>query len=140
MTSWPGRAGVTHENPYFFTDSFPFEGKNYYRLKIEESNGEIKYADIKEIWIDKLINEIDVYPNPLPSNSSVLHFKCLNLPSGNYELFLLDVSGKIIFEKKLIFNSGSNLIWKINKQLLPGMYFLQIRDKNIIRTKSLIVQ
>lgn len=131
---------VTHENPYFFTDSFPFEGKNYYRLKIEESNGEIKYADIKEIWIDKLINEIDVYPNPLPSNSSVLHFKCLNLPSGNYELFLLDVSGKIIFEKKLIFNSGSNLIWKINKQLLPGMYFLQIRDKNIIRTKSLIVQ
>ena len=136
----PASKKVFNENPYFFTDSFPVEGKNYYRVKIEELNEAIIYSEIKEIWMDKNETEIEIFPNPLPSNSSEIHIKNQHLPSGNYEFILMDITGKIILEKELTFNNGMNIILKINKRLLHGMYFIKIRDKNNTRAKSLIVQ
>lgn len=128
-----------NESYYIFTDRFPLAGKNFYRLKIDESNDVIAFSEIKEIWMEKNKNDIDIFPNPLPSNSSEIHIKNQHLPSGNYEFILMDITGKIFLEKELTFNNGMNIILKINKKLLPGLYFIKIRDKNNIRTKSLIV-
>lgn len=134
----PGK-NVVNKNYYSYRDSFPNDGKNYYRLKIHALNGEISYSEIREIWMDIDAGDFQIFPNPIYAGSAVINIQQQDLPEGMYQVLLFNMEGKIISEKQWAVKSEINMIWKLNLQLIPGMYFIQIRNENFTKTKPLIV-
>ncbi|MEO7209918.1 MAG: T9SS type A sorting domain-containing protein, partial [Chitinophagaceae bacterium] len=126
----PAQKNAINGRKYFFTDSFPLAGKNFYRLKIYESTGQFIYSEIKKIWMEKQVPEFEIYPNPIISNSPEIQIKNHSLSRGVYNLILLNTEGKIISKIKMDINIESNVTWKINQQLIPGIYFLKIQNEN----------
>ncbi len=67
-------AANQRENKYSAIDAKPFEGVNYYRLKIIDNNGSINYSKI--ILINtKPSKGITVYPNPVKESLTLTHAK-----------------------------------------------------------------
>jgi PA14 domain/HYR domain/Ricin-type beta-trefoil lectin domain-like/Secretion system C-terminal sorting domain len=48
---------------YNFTDTNPFEGDNYYRIKTVQLDGEVKVSDIKTLTFGK-VQDVRIFPNP----------------------------------------------------------------------------
>ncbi len=135
----PAQKNAINENKYFFIDSVPLAGKNYYRLKIWDETGAYSYSEIQEVWMEKDFSKFEIYPNPITSNLPEIHIQNHGLPPGDYNFLLLNMEGKIISEKKFFINNTMNVTWKINQQLLPGMYFLKIQNEKCTQSKPLIV-
>lgn len=77
---------------------------------------------------------IKAYPNPFMNSLSVT----LNGDSGNYQLELVDVSGKIIYTKKGTKSAG-NYLENINTSgLQRGAYFLKVVQNNQTKTIKLV--
>ena len=53
------------DTPRFYTseDGSPLEGFNYYRLKVNYTNGSFEYSDIRTVKISD-IEEFGLFPNP----------------------------------------------------------------------------
>lgn len=134
----PGK-NVANKNYYSCRDSFPDEGKNYYRLKIYALSEKISYSEIREIRIDIDAASFQIFPNPIYAGSAVINIQQQDLPEGMYKILLLNMDGKIISEKQWAVKNEINMNWKLNLQLIPGMYFIQIRNENFIKTKPLAV-
>lgn len=103
-------AGVGHD--YSFTHNQPLEGKNYYRLKQVDNNGEHKYSKIISISFSKTI--ITLSPNPV---IDVLQVK--NLPAGRSEIVISSIEGKTI--KRISSSTGPV---DIDVTDLPKGYYL----------------
>jgi hypothetical protein len=48
---------------YNFTDTNPFEGDNFYRIKTVQLDGEVKVSDIKTLTFGK-VQDVRIFPNP----------------------------------------------------------------------------
>ncbi|MBC8112490.1 MAG: T9SS type A sorting domain-containing protein [Verrucomicrobia bacterium] len=97
-----------------FTDNFPFNGQNYYRLRQIDEN--TYFSDIVGIFIRK--NNIQIFPNPSQKQLTVS-----NLGDGFYKIQLTDLHGKaIIFHAE---KTQNNLQIDVSN-LLSGIYLLKI--------------
>ena len=113
----------SHLTSYTFTDKSPLPGKNYYRLKQLDLNGEAHYSEVKAVlFADRL--HFEVSPNPATDvisirgikegervyisniwgetlrahssqNSSDLTFDVRNFPTGNYVITVANAGGRI---------------------------------------------
>ncbi len=65
--------------------------------------------------------EFSIYPNP---GNGLLNIECTDY--GSHQLKLIDLSGKVLLEKKL----NNNTHWEINLSHLPqGCYFIRINNQ-----------
>ena len=79
---------------YEFTDPYPAEGANFYRLKQTDFNGEFEYSEILRVIVNRPKEDISykLYPNPIGKNDElkiqisggfaadrVLHFEVVSL-------------------------------------------------------------
>ena len=56
--------GNTHTiTSYSFTDTQPFKGSNFYRLKQMDKDGAFTYSKVVSVYFDKL-EKLFIYPNP----------------------------------------------------------------------------
>ena len=112
---------------YTFTDSHLFSGKNYYRLKNVDLDGQFSYSNIVVASGEFVTNTFFIYPNPVESNR-VLHVDVTT--SGFERIEILDARGSLI----LISNLGGiqNEI-VLPSEILPGVYFVRIPGINIIK-------
>lgn len=114
---------------YMYTDHSPSTGKNYYRLKQIDLDGQFTYSEIRALYIASA-NEIILSPNPA-QNSILLHTEA---PLIDFEL--TDVSGKIIEVKKEL--SQTDTLIDLH-HLSKGFYILrfwfddQYRIRNFLK-------
>ena len=115
---------------YLFQDYNPLSGKNYYRLKQVDFNGQFSYSIVRYAEIN-LQNRISIYPNPV---GNVLQFES-NFDLNNCRINIFDMSGKTV-EGKVLSGSGS---YKIPLRLPAGMYTAMfIKNGQIIWKESFI--
>ena len=121
-------AASNNTETYNFIDDNPLPGINQYRLKIIEKNNSTFYSAIQKVFID-INNKFDFYPNPATSQLNITgDFSSLTT------LTLSDLSGKLIWQKKLYSN---NKIIKVDlPSLLPGIYTIRINDS----VKKLVIR
>ena len=102
----------------------------YYRLKIVDNNNNFKYSDITVIKRDKNKSLVyPVYPNPFNEKMTVTIESTAN---KMVELYLSDVSGKIIKRMSQSLTSGINTIeLEQLTSLSPGIYILKIKNDEI---------
>lgn len=113
----------SHE--YFYTDMFPEDGLNFYRIKETDIDGKYFLSDIKFIQIGKA-TQFSIWPNPARDNLYV------QIPFTGGTVEITDISGRLIGK---YVNINPILVIPV-KKLTAGIYILKIEsDKGKIVQK-----
>ena len=107
----------------------PQNGNNYYRIRIDKTNGKSEYSDIVNIEMQPFDVGINIFPNPFDGQN--LNIQLMHQPSGKYLLELINSSGQPVILKE-IYHSGGNESQRVNfKRKLPrGIYYLAIKNQD----------
>lgn len=121
---------------YSFNDATPFNGSNYYRLKIVDIDEQYAYSNV--LLINALTNSsaiTSLYPNPA---GETLNLELSISKSEQSILQIIDGIGNRVIEMPLLLEKG-NLLHKINvSTLATGQYILQIVVGNEILTRKFV--
>jgi hypothetical protein len=121
IASLPANGNGTHT--YSNIDAMPLSGKNYYRLKMIDQNGSIKYSHILLINLDVKGTIVKLYPNPVIGKSAVLQYS--NLPAGDYKIEFVSSLGQVQLQRQLRVQSN-NASETLRLERLSGIYFVRI--------------
>jgi hypothetical protein len=134
-------AGNSHQvKKYAHTDSSPYSGINYYRLKQTDFDQSYTYSRI--ITVSKEFErEFKLYPNPTRDNTILLTIN--GELSDRIEVYVYDASGRVINQQTLA-NQGSEQYFlatlKLPEDLLPGVYYLRtLSGHNTYNSKLVIL-
>ena len=114
-----GGAGAS----YGFTDASPLNGKNYYRLKQQDFDGNIKYSPIEFIDFSN-VGSITIYPNPA---NAVLNINTTHTFT-NAQLIIRNTNGQLV--KQSLLNGNNSITIPINN-LPSGIYSAEIKEVDI---------
>jgi hypothetical protein len=109
---------------YTWTDTKPFEGNNYYRIKRVSKDGQISYTKIIRVVVGKIATNISVYPNPITDGS--IHLKMFNMPTGVYAVKLTNSMGQAIFSGKIPHSENNTIEMISARHLAKGIYQLEV--------------
>lgn len=122
-----GSGTSSQDNTYRFTDIAPLAGNNYYRLKQIDITNLATFSTIRRINMDKLQQDIHLFPNPARSIITIT-----NIKAGD-QMSIFNVHGHLIHRKTASSGQESLPVGK----LAAGVYILQVTDidnnKRIIR-------
>src|SRR6185369_1577533 len=91
---------------YVFIDSFPNSGKNQYRLKMIDRDNHYQYSSV--LSLSKRSNGFEIqnsFPNPFDRE---LTLQLTNDKTASLQIQISDMSGKIVYNRSVICNPGSN--------------------------------
>jgi hypothetical protein len=112
-------------NTYTWTDAFPANGNNYYRVSSKDINDKIQYTEVLKVSSGRLQGDIKVFPNPVTDNT--IHLQIVNQPEGLYEVKLINTSGQPLMTKQIQHTGGSNTeTIRPGQQIPKGIYQLEI--------------
>lgn len=111
----------THQ--YSFTDTKPLAGKNFYRLKLLDKDGNFTYSNIIPIKINNAAFTLSAYPNPV---KNILNIKTSSRGNNKITMQVSDLSGKLLLNKVINTGNGESIIPLNVSKLTPGTYFLKI--------------
>ncbi|HEX4371906.1 MAG TPA: T9SS type A sorting domain-containing protein [Puia sp.] len=116
-------SSVSEKTQYSYTDEYPLNGMNYYRLQLQNKNGTVDYSYIQSVD-QQNENYLSVYPNPTSSY--------LNIQSKNnmHSITIKDLQGRML--KSFNTNNSSENISINVSGLAPGLYLLQV-DKSVYK-------
>jgi hypothetical protein len=105
---------------YTCTDPLPKPGYNTYRLKIIQKSNAVVYSPIQKIYVPGKNETVTVYPNPAGKKITITGI------TPGASLALSDISGQLVWQKKLITNQTSV---EVDLPDLPaGVYILKVDD------------
>ncbi len=126
-------AGNSSNNTYYeFTDTNPFDGINYYRLKQTDFDGETAYTEIRAVRLNKNADQnFVVFPNPANEQFSIV----IEGQTEAGQIMISDISGKMVRNLQLnaqddysVFESRVDI-----SDLNPGMYFVTVPGRGTSR-------
>ena len=113
---------------YTFTDSKASLNALYYRIKSNETNGNIKYSSITKVGAVTDINAgFSIYPNPVIEGK--LNIRFTNQVSGIYVINVWDNKGQLIHREKINVNDLHSLkTVSLNPAVAAGSYRVTLTD------------
>jgi hypothetical protein len=128
-------SGLT--SSYTFIDQHPLNGISYYRLKMMENTGAVKYSKIVKVETGKGNPELVVAPNPIVGNK--IQLQLYSLPKGRYMITLVNNTGQQIMNKEIMHdgNSAKQTI-TLDNNIAKGIYQLRIMGENVMLIKSVM--
>jgi Leucine-rich repeat (LRR) protein len=116
---------ISGQNQYGFTDTHPYAGNNFYRLKMQDQDGHFTYSPIVQVVIGDLPASCLAYPNPATSNTSLL----FNASTAtNYSIEISDQNGNVLTRLTGTSAVGLNKIDIDVHSYAPGTYTLTLID------------
>jgi hypothetical protein len=110
---------------YHLTDSLPFPGFNYYRLKMVDIDGVFTYSPVIQITPINTAGVMLVYPNPV--SGQILYFLSPAGDNGLFRLNLYNYSGQRVFTRTIDSDGGSSVKTIIlDRSVQPGAYYLEV--------------
>lgn len=116
-----GKGDSPFAQDYGFQDKNPFEGMNYYRLKMVDKQGRFSYSNV--VQVNFSLSIIQLYPNP--AKNLVYLKNNLNFTNGEpVEVELISPLGQKLFSQTLV-TAGINLLTvQFPSGISTGTYFL----------------
>jgi glucose/arabinose dehydrogenase len=122
----------TGENNYSFQHAVAGFTRLFYRLKIKDIDGRIKYSDI--LTVDKKLDAlVKVYPMPITRDACTI---ISDQPVAEVALYSMD--GREVFRRKL--NNVSGTINIPLPHLQDGVYMMQVKLKNETVNNKVVIQ
>lgn len=103
---------------YTFTDEFPVQGQNHYRLRMVDKDGSESISKIRSLMFENGTNAV-VYPNPAKSKIDIKGIELAKIT----KITILSTDGKEL----LTFSNSQQLDVA---SLSNGIYFVKILEKN----------
>ncbi|HEU4470634.1 MAG TPA: choice-of-anchor I family protein [Flavisolibacter sp.] len=130
MATLPARGTASS---YTWFDEQPFEGRNYYRLKLKHSSGRISYSPIVSASMSTSNQLVQVYPNPV---SSQLKIRLNGRQPEKALLQLVNASGIVVRTVR-----PTAIETSIDMSSLPaGLYTLQYSDETGMQSVKITKQ
>ena len=110
---------------YSWLHETPVGGSNYYRIRSESPDGELKYSSIVKVTIGDVKGSYVVAPNPVTDGNVTVQF--VNQPEGSYAIRLLNGVGQVMYSKSITHSGGnsSNRLG-LSTSLAGGLYQIEI--------------
>lgn len=105
---------------YAASDNSPFEGYNWYRLKMVDKDGQYAYSNILKIAFSNP-KQVLLYPNPARDKTTLL-FNAIK--AGGYSIQLTDISGKVLLTIKGFAVAGENKVKLDVNKYAKGIYII----------------
>lgn len=110
---------ATNTDTYSFIDVNPATGKNYYRLRIKETDGRLTFSQTVIVSLKAGI-VISLYPNPVSDKLTIQQFGTIQ----NKTAILADQQGKVLQQVRL-----TSLQQTVNmERYAAGVYLLKLDD------------
>lgn len=109
---------------YSYIDANPVAGKNYYRLRIKETNGKLTYSQTVIVSLKAGI-VVSLYPNPVIDKLTIQQFGTVQ----NKTAMLTDAQGKLLQSIRL---TGFQQMVDMERYA-PGLYLLKMEDGTIFK-------
>jgi hypothetical protein len=122
-----------NETQYGLTDPDPASGANFYRLIVQNTNGNNSFSTIKEVNLSSTAT-VSFFPNPA---RNTIHFSS-GYGGSPVTIKLLSATGQIMqsFVMERGVSSGSMDV----SGYASGVYFIEIADKgNVLNTGAIVV-
>ena len=113
------------QNVYTFTDDHPNAGNNFYRLKMQDLNGQFTYSPIVQVSISDQPSAYAAYPNPATNHTSLLF---TTAAPSKYNIEISDPSGNVITRLAGTSSAGLNKIDIDVHNYAPGTYTITLID------------
>ena len=121
LVTIPAKGFSSVMTTYTAEDIHPIRGKNYYRLKMMDRDGQFKYSRIRLVEFEKGNDLISFYPNPAKNEITIES----SFRGNKLNISVTDISGRLI-NKQTVANA-SIIIYNISS-LQEGVYTLTIGD------------
>lgn len=109
----------------------------YYRLNQVDQNGTHKiYGPISAICIEIKDFTAEVYPNPTKDDFTL---EITNSTSQYIQLQIIGNDGIVMYQATRLLDTGTTILPMNNEQLKAGVYTLQIKGENTLKTIKLLV-
>ncbi len=105
---------------YQYIHNNPASGKNYYRIKQVDQDGNFSYSKIIVLKKDDSNVSLKIYPNPVQREAVIL----FNNPATTSQVRILNSNGQIVRVQAV--KSGSTQIIIDLQNLSHGLYFVQL--------------
>jgi hypothetical protein len=123
---------------YSTTDVSPFDGNNYYRIKVFAKDGSVNYSAIVNVNISGGKTSIRIMPNPVHNRTANLQLN--NLSAGKYQLLVYNSVGQQVYSKTIEHAGGSSVQQLVLPPTVkPGTYIIQIFNETMNFSSGLIV-
>ena len=122
---------------YYFTDTHPHSGKNYYRLQWVSCNSNQQFSGIVSVDYKSTFKACKIYPNPARNKQMTIQF---NRFAGKVAVDIYTLDGKLFLHT--IIASGYNFTHTIQ---LPvgtpgGMYVVRINANNFEAEQEILIE
>ncbi len=125
-----GAGNSTVLKQYSLDDLHPNNGKNYYRLKQTDRNGDFEYCRVIAVESEAIKEAIEIIalkPNPFTNNFSI-EFKVED--DGECDIMILDAKAGIVSKEKVNAFAGNNNFSSAHAaKLAAGIYYVKIFKK-----------
>ncbi|MEO6314265.1 MAG: DUF1501 domain-containing protein [Chitinophagaceae bacterium] len=130
---------VTSKHEYSYYDNMLQASYYYYRIKVVERSGQIKYSNVLLLKDAQQVKgvRVKILPNPI-DDWFTTSFQ--DKVTGNITVRMLDLSGKEVWKGEQHANDVYNLTFSINKHISPGVYVIQVRDKEHEASEKVLVR
>ncbi len=118
---------------YQFLDRNPLKGKNIYRLKQVDFDGNFDYSPIRAIMFLPIELNLNVWPNPSSSN---VHIR-VKTGDKDGKITILNLGGQQVFEE--YFSHESSVYEAEVENLQPGIYMLVVLSGDELNQKKIII-
>ena len=120
-----GNGTTSQSHDYNFTDNFPGDGNNYYRLREVDEDGRYLYSPIISVRFN--FEKIEIYPNPVKDKIYIRNNENFS-KNKNLIVRLLDYSGKVLYKQQFESNGVNILTVKIPGKISNGIYILMVTN------------
>jgi hypothetical protein len=122
IDSVEGQGDSQFPQTYSYADKNPYDGMNYYRLKLVAKDGTFYYSGV--VQVNFSLGIIQIFPNPA---KNIIYLKN-NLNFTNSEpmqIELVNPLGQVLFTKTLVTDGIYLLTVNIPPGIVSGVYFLK---------------
>lgn len=130
---------VANQLSFRYADNELLSGNTYYRLKMISANGNVQYSNILAFRAGNNTSQsFKVYPSLVNSTATV---SMRSDKTGTAVFNLVDISGRVVFQQKIIMQEGSNNV-VINglDKITTGNYIAIVRNGNDVVQQKIIKQ
>ena len=129
------KGDVNKAAQYSFIDETPYSGVSYYRLRMIGKNGTDDLSKVLSVTFKSSKVRLKFYPNPVQDNVRIY---IASPSSDDFNLDIFDVTGKLIWSKKIITESESSESLVDTHNWSKGIYFLKLSNKSTVITEKIV--
>ncbi|HOZ76632.1 MAG TPA: T9SS type A sorting domain-containing protein [Ferruginibacter sp.] len=112
-------------NSYTYFDALPNSGNNFYRIKVTERNGNIKYSNTLSINLRNRGTWVNAYPNPVKNN--MVNVQLESFEKSIYTIAIFNQGGQKVYAKNINHLGGTaTFTVELPASIQKGVYSLQV--------------